>query len=289
MPTTAQRNAARQIPATPENIKGALKNADKPVQTPAQPKAPSNKIFTDALKGTVGFYKQAFHVEGAVCLVYFATHGMKADKKTRAELRPIYAAAGFDCADKNGSEYITVQRRTDAFARLFDWLGQNEINPLEDWAEGAKPADAIGLIAERLRKDKLDTIRAVLVKAEDARLQRAPKARKQPEQAAEGTPAETTGEQPQGDFQAKGPAPEGQEPTGAEAAMLNAAAAQAEGQPQPQPAPRNRRYEDRLPVLQTAHVRLAVPPEATREELMELASMILDFAKNLQPAPAEVQ
>lgn len=302
MPTATTRTRGSRAPAAhPAVVAGAIKNGDNiAAEAPvAAKKAPSVQVYVTALKDAMAFHRKAFYVEMAVCLVFFANAGT-ADKKTRTAIRPIYEKAGYDCKDKKGEDYNTVQRRTAVAASLYDWLGAEET--LKDWIEDAKPAESIAAVAARLEKQRFDSIQAVrkAVEAEKVKQEQAQAKKRQVERAQ----AEAAKLAAQGPAQASvpatpapAPAPQEGQPAAeagppmseAEQAALAGAAERSEerkvaGEPAPAPA-QNRRAEDRLPpdrVLRTEHLRLAIPEGTPWMELLQLSAQLNVVAQRMQ-------
>jgi hypothetical protein len=290
---TSTARGSRKAPATAGNIKAALKAGEKPaVATKTTAKKDENTVYVTALREAFGWHKNALHVEMAVNLVFFANQE-KVDKKVRAALRPIYERAGYDCKTPAGEDYKTVQRRTDVAARLFEWLGGHE--SIHDWIEDAKPAEAIKLVTARLEKQRFDSIQSIRRAVDKERYEKEVKAVAERKAQAAAQPAQAApvqAAQAAAPAQAEAPAA-GNQPSADEAVMLNEAAAtsdarEAAGVPAAS-AKQDRRAVDKLPqerVFRTEHMVVAIPLEATQAEVMEMASNLMMFARNMQPVTA---
>jgi hypothetical protein len=255
----------------PHNVDAAIK-AGTSARAPRKQEDKSI-AYVKALQNAEGFHKKAFYVEMAVCLMFYTEHEDNS-AATKKLLRPIYQRAGYDCESPRGDDYKTVQRRISIAADLFTYLGG--IETFVDWTADVKNGiDSINEVALRLEKQKLDSIEAVRKLVNRTPAPRAKPANVVTHAAAAATPA---------------PAPAAQEggPTEAEKALSAEVAKGIEARQATGPAPvapGSRRLEDTLPperVLKTEHLTLAIPMEATKAELMKLATDILAFAATMQ-------
>jgi len=108
--------------------------------------------YVRAIKTAMLHRKSAVHLELAVGLALFG------DSETKSALVAAYLAAGYDCAAKEGADYKTVNRRTNAAKWLFDKLGAEQVAA---WSGDLHKAARINAICEQVESLGLDTINAV--------------------------------------------------------------------------------------------------------------------------------
>lgn len=253
--TTATR-ATKRGQTHPVVVQQALEGAAPTVKRRGRAAADKEAVYVKALTEAEAFHKRSFFIEMAVCLAFY-TEREGTDKDAKKALRPIYERAGYDCKNPAGEDYKTVQRRISVAADLYNFLGQD----LHTWYEGKTGTDRIHAIAEQLEEQELDSISAV--------------------QTAAGKPTgkrKYTKRTPQ----AQPPvAPPPVTELDKEVAALVAAGMQTVVPEAGQPLP-----SDRL--LKTEHMVVAIPFEATKEEVMKLAMDLLNFAQSMTAA-AEVK
>lgn len=265
MPTTT--TATTSTSRGPVNVAQAMKAGEAAPATRVRSRGESTAAYVKAMKGACGFHKQALQHELAVCLAFYAAKE-SADKKTKAELRPIYEKAGFECKTKEGADYQTVQRRISVAADLFTHLGGAE--GVIEWTQNESGDERFPMIVKGLEKLKLNSIQAI-----QALVGKTP--RKGRGAAKKATPAAQTdaGGAEAGDDDAQEAMNEMVQSSNQREAAGGPAAVAATG----------RRATDRLPgdrVLRTEHVTVAIPFDATKDELTKLATDILAFAAHMQ-------
>lgn len=123
----------------------------------------SNKLkhsdFSAALIQSTGFKSSrlGLQIEIAVGILTYAQETTSSTGK--AFLKSVYHGAGYDCMQKFGRDYKTVNRRLNRIAKLFDFLGLDEIIQWYDKDNNQK--ERIAKIAERLADygfDKFDDV-----------------------------------------------------------------------------------------------------------------------------------
>lgn len=242
---------------------------------PASKKVTATNFYVAALKEAGGFHKSSFHIEMAVCLAFY-TEQEKADLNAKKLLRPIYEKAGYDCKTPQGDDYKTIQRRISVAADLFAHVGGHET--VYDWMDREQGARGIATLVKELEKRKLDNISLVLAAAGKPE-------KRQYTKRKESAPAQAGG------------------PSDADKAYmkeLNKDSAVNSGGTGVvvQTGSLTRRATDRLPderILRTDHITVAIPLDATQDEVKALALKLLEFATTAlaaapaQPAGAAVQ
>lgn len=225
----------------------------------------ADNFYVAALKEAGGFHKSSFHIEMAVCLAFYTEHE-KADLAVKKMLRPIYEKAGYDCKTPQGDDYYkTVQRRISVAAELFAHLGGHET--IYDWMDREQGARGIAVLVKELEKRKLDNISVV--------------------KASAGKPQTRT-------YTKRTPA--APQLTEADKKLANDIAGTktgvetgGTGAPQVQTGPLLRRAVDKLPperILRTDHLTVAIPLDATADEIKAMALKMLEFATAAAPVPA---
>lgn len=254
----------------------------------------STATLVTAIENAAGFSKSALHLELAVGLLLFANHG-KADLAAKKDLAIVYQQAGYKCATPNDEDYKTVNRRINVAAEFFDWLDGADV--VKGWITATSEMQSIQAIVRHLEDEfnfkGMNSVMAhigkpVILKRDRERI------RKQVEAAS---PARTTGEP-------AGPQPilpeqksaEGQkqsekaaeQPTAGQTGV--AAALAQKSQETAQAAAKGetlrRRASDKQDthVIQTAHMRVEVPMNVTKEELIQISTELLMLANTLQVA-----
>lgn len=216
----------------------------------------ADNFYVAALKEAGGFHKSSFHIEMAVCLAFYNEHE-KADLNSKKLLRPIYEKAGYDCKTPQGDDYKTVQRRISVAADLYAHIGGQET--VYDWMDREAGAKGIAILVKELEKHKLDNIS--LVKAYVGKPQTRTYTKR--------TPAPTA------------PTPEQMKLANEIAGTKTGVESGGTATPQVQTGHQNRRAEDRLPderILRTDHLTVAIPMDATPDELKAMALKLIEFA-----------
>lgn len=195
--------------------------------------------------------KSAFQVELAVGLAVFLSYG-STDKDAREMLNNAYATAGYECIRVSGMDYKTVNRRINATAKLFEKLHKS----VTAWAGKHSEDKLITSLCRGLEPYEFMSVQDVVRYCS-------------PERAL---PKRQT----------------------ALSVKPNADAISA---PTPTPAPTTgqdsiramfRRASDHVPEgsrrVEVGHLSVVIPPEATKDDLMELARTLLEMAKDLLTA-----
>lgn len=104
--------------------------------------APSISVETlvAAINNAALSRKAALQVELAVGLIHFTLEADGADKTGKANLKALYHAAGYDCMTKADADYVTVNRRLNAVAKLFDKLGSKLVH---GWVAGKGDTESV--------------------------------------------------------------------------------------------------------------------------------------------------
>jgi hypothetical protein len=245
----------------------------------AQPSLPqegklviSMDTFVQAINTANMSYKFAFYMEMAVCLAMFAEAG-DTSKDAKKSLYEVYARAGYDCKDITSSEYKTVNRRINAGAALFDWLGKDKVN---SWLAGTAEMTSLNAIVKQLEFHNLRGINSVLALTGKPVALPRDKAKIDASRLAEASTQVSNA-----------PAPAApQEPSGAAKAVAEGVGVAIEQSRQERAVggqEKHRRVEDKEGVLvfSSEHVKVSVSPNATRQELINLATELLQFAATL--------
>jgi hypothetical protein len=262
---TTRKPAAKPITPAPV-VSGALKDLEKqtPVVAsgaPAEEKAMavSTQTLISAISNAVVSYKYALQIEMATGLCLFAEYdGISRDSKQK--LQEIYVAAGYDAKDQFKAEYKTVRRRIDAAAELFNWIGEDKIAELiENRAEMA----AINALVQYLEQYNLRGINSVFALVG--------KPVKQVRQA----PVEMPVTQQEAEKPSEAPAP----------SVAQAVADQIAKDRQ------ERAEKEDTSILKrfsSEHVSVSVAQGTTREELMQIAMELLEFANTIPAVKKEM-
>jgi hypothetical protein len=142
---TSRKSAADK--ANPVIVDEALKTLNKGEVPPEAPKAPeaeppkrdeakddkqrflavSPGACLTAMQRAFGFGKAAINLECAVALTVFAFNDNKgANKEASEQLKQMYTDAGYDTAT-DGEDYKTIMRRIGAFGKLYASMDRREI------------------------------------------------------------------------------------------------------------------------------------------------------------------
>jgi len=240
----------------------------------------STATLVSAIENAAGFSKSALHLELAVGLLLFANHG-KTDLSAKKELAIVYQQAGYKCATPNDEDYKTVNRRINVAAEFFDWLDGKPT--IDEWILATTEMQSIQAIVRHLEDEfnfkGMNSVMAtigkpVILKRDRQRAATKPETGQQPE--AEGQPSEQQITSQEG----------AQTPTAEQQGVASLLAEKsAEAEKKGAGAPR-RRSSDRpdIHVIQTAHMRVEIPMEVTKEELIQISTELLMLANTLQVA-----
>lgn len=166
----------------------------------------------------------------------------KVNKESKGMLQMAYARSGYDCAEHTGKDYKTVMRRLGATALLFDKIG---FETLRLWIGHSVEIRMVYAIVDGLKPSMLNSIDDVLTYVGK------PRVKAVEAEGAEGEAEAETGTDPV-------PVPESELDEHPEGARKPA-------------------YK-----VDTKHMHLDIPVEATAAELMELAQKILKLATKLE-------
>lgn len=241
--------------------------ADKPLpgETPPRPMAkPSETVLVNALANAEGFHRDALLIEISVGLALFAslTETDKVDLPMKKALRAIYEKAGYACATPEGENYKSVQRWIGATAALFTHLGGHET--IRDWVDDAPASKHVSLIQAALGPKKFAYISDVLTYVGKPP-QKKPRKAAAPSSAPAAAPTE--------------PVKELSDTEKLMAAQLDA-----------QILERKLAQEAGVPsgrIFTKGPLQLAVPFNATYNDVMALVEELMTFAKTQMPLPVD--
>ena len=91
------------------------------------------KVMTKAIANAALSRRAALQMELAVSLVHFTQESGGTDTIGKANMKAVYHDAGYCCMTKADRDYMTVNRRLNAMAKLFDKLGSSLVHT---WMEG---------------------------------------------------------------------------------------------------------------------------------------------------------
>lgn len=111
----------------------------------------------DALRDAILNKRVATTLELAIGLAVFYDQG-SAEMREKKVLRMMYAGVEYDCADRLGDDYTTVDNKVRAIAGLYNKLGHKTITK---WAKGKNDSEALTSIAKELEECYLYTFDAV--------------------------------------------------------------------------------------------------------------------------------
>lgn len=247
MNATAQHAATKASNMAPAVIEDALKNIDKVADKPL---TVSTQTLTAAIVEASGFGKKALQLELATGIALFMeSNGV--DRDTKQALQRIYEQAGFLCRDQFSSDYKTVRRRIDAAAELYNWI---EHTTISEWMGSSKEKKAITNIVKGLEQYDLRGINSVFALVGKQVVGRKAPKEKAPDEAEK--PKEEANDEV------------------ANLVATNIESARRE---------RSQRKSDQPGVLNfsTEHVQVTVMPNATKEELINLAMQLLQFSETI--------
>lgn len=258
------QNAPRKtlsLPKSAANVRAALKaGTATSVRPPRTRSKPVENIWVTALVNAEGFHRDALQLELAVGLSLFADKA-DADKATLASkkaLREVYASAGYACSSPTGEDYKTVVRRVNVAADLYVHLGGRET--INDWIADVAPKEQVSTVMEHVKALKFDSIYSVLAyvgKPVVVKRPRAPKAPAAPSMSEADKRVAAAGD----------------------AAIAIRRAEEAAGA---------RRAEDKLPpgrIFASGAVTVAIPFEASFDDVVAIANKLMDFAMTQMPHP----
>lgn len=186
--------------------------------------------------------KSAFQMELAVGLAVFLSYG-STDKEAREMLTNIYATAGYECTRVTGMDYKTVNRRINATSKLFEKLHKS----VTAWAGKHGEDRLLAALCLGLEPYEFMSVQDVLRYCSPDRALPKRQTVLSVKPNADAISAPTTGQQVIRDMfrRASDHVPEG-----------------------------SRRVE-------VGPLSVVIPPEATKDDLMELARTLLEMAKDL--------
>lgn len=215
----------------------------------------SAKTCIKALSGAVLSRKAAFQTELGVSFAIFLVQG-GTERGARQMLNEAYASAGMLCLTPADGDYKTINRRINATADLFNTI---KLRTVKKWAGALDEDKLIAAMVEGLRPYELFSV---------ADVQRYC------------APAETVHTEPQ----------QGTEPVQPHANILTGPVG-SNHTGQEKIINQFRRAADQVAKgaahIETAHLALMIPKDATRDELVEMAQKLLALAqkRNAHPLP----
>jgi len=130
-----------------------------PVIAPIQHVAAiSHTTYVQALANAFTTTRYAICMEFSVSLSLFHESGV-ASAESKAQLQQLYAAALFDCTNKDGSEYKSVRRKIQLASLLFQFIGNETIG---SWVSGAVELSLLNAIVSHLQAMNIRSYESVL-------------------------------------------------------------------------------------------------------------------------------
>lgn len=264
---TTRTTAGKRLPSP--LVLGRAHGDKLPGETPLKPMAKPTEIqLVNALTNAEGFHRDALLIELAVGLSLFATmtDGSKVDLPMKKALRHIYEKAGYNCRTPEGEDYKTVARRVGVTASLFTHIGGHET--IRDWVEDAPATKHVQRIQEALAPKKFSYISDVLAYVGKPVVVKRPRLPKTPDNTAD-----------TGNAQDKAPAVQLTEAEQLMALQLDA-----------QMLERKLAEKSGIPagrMFSKGPLQVAVPFNATYDDVMNLALELMAFAKTQMPLPTE--
>lgn len=279
--TRAPRNTSKNAinEATLENLDAIpqrVENKDDKRFT-----AISLHTYVSAITSAMVSAKYALLQELSVSLaVYYENKGASRDAKR--SIAVIYNQAGWNNLDPKDEDYKTVQRRIGISGLLFDWLGESQVG---EWLEGAREMQAIQKISHALEEYDLRGMNSVLTLVGKPVKRAAPK--------------EKAGAQPKEQPKAEEKKPEQPAKEGPKVDWSGTAHGATEhgGEQQGNVTQLRRRTDDVTEegtlYIVTQHLKIAIPPETTKDEMLQAAQELLMRASKMDgdiiaDTPAEV-
>lgn len=230
----------------------------------------STATLVTAIENAAGFSKSALHLELAVGLLLFANHG-KADLAAKKDLAIVYQQAGYKCATPNDEDYKTVNRRINVAAEFFNWL--DGAPTVKEWIMATTEMQSIQAIVRHLEDEfnfkGMNSVMAHIGKPVILKRERERKA------------AQVKGAKPEAKIEQQPPQAARAGEKGVAAAIASKSAEQAMATTQPK-----QEAEANVYVIQTAHIRVEIPLDVPKDELIQLSMQLLEIANTLQVAEA---
>lgn len=246
--------------------------------------AVSMQTYVNAITSAAGFSRSALNLELAVGLSVFANAG-KADIDTKKVLYQVYAEAGYKCLSINDEDYKTVNRRINTAAELFKYIGGKEA--IDEMTVATSEMQSINVIAQHLQSEfDFKGINSVLAAVGKPVILKRDRGEKDVDSKT-GESITSHAKIPEQAKPVEKPAGHKEETLSNEP-MTNAVADLVGNGVTEIREARNRRAEDIKDafVVKTEHLYLAIPPDVTGQELMQMATQLLELAQNAMLAEA---
>lgn len=162
MATVASTQVSKRSNTRPVPTKAQAAAAEAAAHKVAQPLKTTENFWVTALIDAGGFHRDALQLELAVGLAVFATKAdaTKVDLNAKRTLREVYEKAGYACKTPVGEDYKTVARRVSVAADLYQFLGGREV--ITEWVEGVPAKQQVQKIADQLKEYNFTGINSVL-------------------------------------------------------------------------------------------------------------------------------
>lgn len=265
---TRKAPAAKQAPQAV--IAGeAIKNFEKIAEKREDKRflAISLQTYVSAMSSSLMSAKNAILLETALGLACMEENG-GTNKDAKRALSVIYSQGGWNNLNPKDEDYTTVNRHINAICSFYDWLDKGEISR---WTEGRTEMHAINAIVSELEQFNLRGINSLLSyagkhpakKAKEKAAQAQAQAKEQPK-AEEKKPEEQPAKE--------GPKANWSGTTHAEIEQANVTQLR-------------RRTEDVAEegtlFIMTQHLKIAIPPATTKEEMLQAAQELLMRASTM--------
>ena len=228
--------------------------------------------YVSALTSAMVSAKYALLLELSVSLaVYYENKGASRDAKR--SIAVIYNQAGWNNLDPKDEDYKTVQRRIGVSGLLYDWLGESQIG---EWLEGVHEMQAIQKISHSLEEYDLRGMNSVLALVGKPVKRVSPKEKEQEKTKAAQAQAK---EQPKAEEKKpEQPAKEGPK--------VDWSGTEHGGAEQQGNVTQLRRRTDDVAeegtlFIVTQHLKIAIPPETTKDEMLQAAQELLMRASRM--------
>lgn len=117
-------------------------------------------VMTQAIANAALSRRAALQIELAVSLIHFTQENGGTDSTGKANLKAVYAGAGYLCMTKADRDYKTVNRRLNAMAKVFDKMGSSLVN---GWIAGKGDTEStINYVVTELAAYGFDTLDDVM-------------------------------------------------------------------------------------------------------------------------------
>ena len=266
--TTRKAPAAKQAPKAAEQaIAGeAIKNFEKIAEKREDKRflAISLQTYVSAMSSSLMSAKNAILLETSLGLACMEENG-GTNKDAKRALSVIYSQGGWNNLNPKDEDYTTVNRHINAICAFYDWLDKGTIS---EWIDKKTEMHAINAIMSELEQFNLKGINSLLSYAgkhptKKAKEKAEAQAKEQPK-AEEKKPEQPAKEGPKADWS-------GTEHGGAEQ--------------QGNVTQLRRRTDDVTEegtlYIVTQHLKIAIPPETTKDEMLQAAQELLMRASKM--------